>query len=116
MPVDVAVEEPRARVVGRESEDDLVVTVRAAGDDISLDGVVVVEDVRAGGLDYVERGAVEMEGVGETAVDVDFDHAVERKSVHGSLRQQAACVGVAAQDLKQDRNTKDSSQTLLRVQ
>ena len=55
MEVDVAVEEPRAGVVGGEADGDVVIRLRRARrDDVAPDGVVVVVLARAGTADDSE--------------------------------------------------------------
>ena len=55
MPVNMTVEEPRSRVVGEESDGDLIICASANANDVAHDGVdkVVYGAVRA--TDYVER-------------------------------------------------------------
>ena len=48
----MAVEEPRARVVGREADRDVVVSAGPGRDSVAPDGVVVVVLGRAGAADY----------------------------------------------------------------
>ena len=62
MPVDVAMEEPWARVIRSEAECDIITTTTNA-EDITARGVHVVVVGAAGGADDVEGVAVEVEGV-----------------------------------------------------
>jgi len=64
MPINVAVEEPRARVVSEESDRDVIVIVYVPdAHDIADDGAVKVISLVAGAADDVERVSVQVNGV-----------------------------------------------------
>ena len=92
MEVEVAVEEPRARVVGREPDRD-VIARRAGANNIALRGVDVVVVGGAGGADDMEDVAVEVEGVrlaggARGHREGDLDGRVVRESVDGAGGQE----------------------------
>ena len=62
MPVDVAVEEPRARVVGEEPDRDVVAQV-ADAHDVADDGVYKVVRGVAGAADYGECMSMQVNGM-----------------------------------------------------
>jgi hypothetical protein len=62
MPVNVAVEEPRARIVSEESDRDVIAGAPDAHD-IAFDGVVVVISRAAGAADDVEGVSVQVNRV-----------------------------------------------------
>ena len=106
--VDVAVEEPRAGVVRREADRD-VVARRARADDVALRGVHVVVVGAAGGADDVEGVAVQVEGV-RLARRVrghregDLDRRVGREGVDAAAREEVGGGERAGHDLEQDRD------------
>lgn len=111
MPVDVAVEEPRAGVVGREADGDVVGDavggIVAEGHDVAPGrGVPVVRGL-ARAADDVEGVAVQVEGVrvaGERAAGHgELDGAVGRKGVQAAGGQEVGGGRRAAEDLEENR-------------
>jgi hypothetical protein len=66
MPIDVAVEEPRARIVSEESDRDVIVRVSDAHD-IAFDGVDKVITLAAGTADDMEGVSVQVNRVLESS-------------------------------------------------
>ena len=62
MPINVAVEEPRARIVSEESDCDIIARFPDAHD-IADDGVVVVISLALGAADDVEGVSVQVDRV-----------------------------------------------------
>ena len=62
MPIDVAVEEPRPRIVSEESDRHVIVPVPDAHD-IAFDGVIEVISAAAGATDDVEGVSVQVNRV-----------------------------------------------------
>ena len=92
MEIDVAMEEPRARVVRREPNRN-VIAGRAGADDIALRGVDVVVVGSAGGADNMEDVAVKVEGMrlaGRSGGhwEGDLDGRIVRESVDGAGGQE----------------------------
>ena len=65
VPVNVTVEEPRARVVGLEPDRDIIASSSDAHN-ITDDGVIIVVGLVARATDNVERVAVQVHGVLQT--------------------------------------------------
>ncbi len=64
MPINVAVEEPRARIVSKESDRDIIAHARVPhAYDIADDGVVEVISLAAGAADDVEGVSVQVNRV-----------------------------------------------------
>ncbi len=62
MPIDVAVEEPRARIISKESDRDIIARVPVAHD-IANHGIVIVISRVAGAADDVEGVSVQVNWV-----------------------------------------------------
>jgi len=62
MPIDVAVEEPRARIISKESDRDIIARVPNAHD-IAKNGIVIVISLVAGAADDVEGVSVQVNWV-----------------------------------------------------
>jgi len=77
MPVNVAMEDPWAWVVGEEA-DGSVATVDSHN--ITLDGILEVPGGTVGRLDDIERVTVKMERVSASTGDVNFDGLVAREN------------------------------------
>jgi hypothetical protein len=63
VPVNVAVEEPRARVISEESDRDIIVRRVANAHDVADDRVIVVVGRVTSAPDDVERMSVQVDGV-----------------------------------------------------
>ena len=74
MPIDVAVKEPRPRVVGLEPDRDIIVRV-AEADNVAHDGVVVV----------VRRASRAADDVEDVSVQVDRVLIIQRRSTTISI-------------------------------
>jgi hypothetical protein len=128
MPVDVAVEEPRAGVVGKEPDRDVIAHV-ADAHDIADDGVHKVVRRVTSAPDYGERVSVQVDGVlveveggrlthyrerglgatthrsaDGTAGNGQFDALVWLEAVDTARGKQFRCLFRTAQNLEQDRN------------
>lgn len=128
MPVDVAVEEPRAGVVSEEPNRDVVARV-ADAHDVADDGVHKVVRRVSGAANHGERMSVQVDGVlveggkrwfsalsttgtreathrsaDGTAGNGQFDTFVWLEAVDTARGKQIRCLLRTAQDLEQDRN------------
>jgi hypothetical protein len=117
MPIEMAVKEPGARVVGTESNDSFIV-LQAGGDGVPLHGVVEVILGGTGSFDDIEVVAVKMERMRSTALsastfDTDLDHLVARESVDRASGQKILSRIVTAHDLQQDGNLGSSEGSIV---
>jgi len=108
MPVDVAVEEPRARVVGDEPDGDLITCASANAYNVAHDWVdpVVIRAVRA--TDYVERMAVQVDGMRPSKSkrgDCELDTLVRFEAIDTARGKEVRGIHRSAQDLEQYRDT-----------
>lgn len=106
MPVNVAMHDPRARVVGGEANGDVVAGASQA-DDVALDGVDKVRSGLASCADNAEDVAMQMHGVGASRCatrHADLNDLVARKDIDASGGEQVLGSACARQDLEEDRN------------
>lgn len=100
MPVNVAMEEPRAWVVRFETEGDVV--ARSTNiHRVAADGVDEIVLGTTSDAYNIKGMAVQVEGVVATARDVDLIRFVGVEVVHAARREKVCCRGLAAQDLQQ---------------
>jgi len=104
MPVNVAVEEPWARVVREESDGDLIICAGANANDVAHDGVDEVVFCAVGASDYVERMTVQVDGMRASKGkrgNCELDTLVGCEAVDAARGKEVRGIRRSAQDLEQ---------------
>jgi len=108
VPVNMAVDEPWARIVRHEPDREVIRRAGAHARNVADDGVIIVVSRGSSAADHMEVVSVQVDGVRptlSTTRDRNFDALVGIERVDASRRHKLFCVRTI-QDLQQDRDVR----------